>query len=252
MRLNRIIAIATVSAVAALGLTGCIMPAGTGPTVSEERDIEAVTTLVLDSSGDVNISEGEPSLVIHAQQSAIGRLTSEVSGDTLTLGDTGGFMNWRFGEVRYDLTLPDLETLELNGSGDIESAHLAPTVRSSSTSSGSGDIEFSSHRGRAGRGAASRAPAASISLATPPSSPSKLDGAAMSTRAGCACRRRPSRSAVPATSRWTHATTSRCGSPAAARVEYTGDPVVDSEVSGLGRRGPGGLTRLSTPRERGR
>ena len=143
MRLNRIITIVTVSAVAALGLTGCVMPAGFGPTVSEERDIDAATTLVLDSSGDVHISEGEPSLVIHAQQSALGRLTSEVSGDTLTLGETGGFMNWGFGEVRYDLTLPDLETLELNGSGDIESA-ISPDGTLVVHLDGSGDIEFSS------------------------------------------------------------------------------------------------------------
>ena len=96
---------------------------------------------MLDASGDVTITEGEPSLVIHAQQGALDRLTSDVSGDTLTLGAKGGFLNWTLGEVRYDLTLPDLETLELNGSGDIDSR-----VTTDGTVvihlDGSGDIEL--------------------------------------------------------------------------------------------------------------
>ena len=141
MRVTRILTLTTVSAIVALGLTGCVLPVA-GPTVSEERDIDAVTTLVLDSSGDVTITEGEPSLVIHAPQAALGRLTSDVSGDTLTLGATGGFLNWTLGEVRYDLTLPDLEILELNGSGDIDSATSTDGTLVIHLD-GSGDIEFS-------------------------------------------------------------------------------------------------------------
>ena len=141
MRATRILALTTVSAIVALGLTGCMLPVA-GPTVSEERDIEAVTTLVLDSAGDVTITEGEPSLVIHAPQAALDRLTSDVSGDTLTLGEKGTFLNWRLGEVRYDLTLPDLETLELNGSGDIDSA-ISTDGTLVIHLDGSGDIEFS-------------------------------------------------------------------------------------------------------------
>lgn len=139
MRALRILSISAVGAAAALALTGCVMPAG--PVVSEERDIDAVTTVVFDAAGDVTITEGEPSLVIHARQGTMARLTSEVSGDTLTLGATEGFLNWALGEVRYELTLPDLETLELNGSGDVESA-----VSTDGTLvieiSGSGDIEL--------------------------------------------------------------------------------------------------------------
>ena len=139
MRPTRVLSISAVGALAALALAGCVAPAG--PVVSEERDIDAVTTVVFDASGDVRITEGEPSLVIHARQGAMARLTSEVSGDTLTIGATEGFMNWALGEVRYELTLPDLESLELNGSGDVESA-ISTDGTLVIEISGSGDIEL--------------------------------------------------------------------------------------------------------------
>jgi hypothetical protein len=140
MRVTRVISATTVTAIVALALTGCVLPTS-GPAVSEERDIDAVTAVVLDASGDVTITEGEPSLVIHAPQGALDRLTSDVSGDTLTLGAKGGFLNWTMGEVRYELTLPDLETLEINGSGDIESA-ISTDGTLVIEISGSGDVEL--------------------------------------------------------------------------------------------------------------
>jgi hypothetical protein len=139
MRALRIITITAVGALAAAALTGCVVPAG--PVVSEERDIDAVTTVVFDAAGDVTITEGEPSLVIHARQGAMARLTSEVSGDTLTIGANEGFMNWALGEVRYELTLPNLENLELNGSGDVESA-ISTDGTLVIEISGSGDIQL--------------------------------------------------------------------------------------------------------------
>ena len=129
------------SALLAVGLAGCVPSVFSGPIVSEEREIDAVTTVVLDTSGDVTITEGEPSLVIHATESALQRLTSEIEGDALVLGNTFG-PGMGIGEVRYEITLPSLEGIELNGSGDIES-----TVGAEGTVvlviDGSGDVEWS-------------------------------------------------------------------------------------------------------------
>lgn len=118
---SALIALAGVSAVA---LTGC-MPVAAGPQVSENRDISAVTTLVLDTSGDITISEGEPSLVIHATEEALKRLTSTVEGDTLTLGNKPG-LGLDLGRISYDITLPALKAIELNGSGDIDATVSSP------------------------------------------------------------------------------------------------------------------------------
>jgi hypothetical protein len=138
MRTFRFVAV-PFGAVAVVALAGC-MPFVAGPMTSEERDIEAVTTVVLDTAGDITITEGQPSLVIHASQAALDRLTSEVSGDTLVLGTKPG-PGFGLGEVRYDLTLPDLEAIELNGSGDIEAAVSADdSVRLDID--GSGDVSW--------------------------------------------------------------------------------------------------------------
>ena len=116
-------AAALTAAASVLALAGCVPFVASGPMTSEERDIDAVSTVVLDTSGDLTISEGEPSLVIHAPEGALDRLTSDVDGDTLVLGTTPG-PEIVVGEVRYDLTLPDLEAIELNGSGDVEATRV--------------------------------------------------------------------------------------------------------------------------------
>lgn len=101
-----------------VALAGCVPVITSGPMTSQEREIDAVTTIVLDTSGDLTISQGEPSLIIHAPADALDRLTSAVNGDTLVLGSTG-FSGLQSVNLRYEVTLPDLEALELNGSGDI-------------------------------------------------------------------------------------------------------------------------------------
>jgi hypothetical protein len=133
-----------VAAVAAaafvLALAGCVPFVASGPMTSQEREIDAVSTVGLDTSGDLTISEGEPSLVIHAPEGALDRLTSDMNGGTLVLGTTPG-PEIVVGEVRYDLTLPDLAAIELNGSGDVEA-----TVSSGGTIrldlDGSGDVDW--------------------------------------------------------------------------------------------------------------
>ena len=133
---SALIALAGVSVVA---LTGC-MPIAAGPQTSETRDITAVTTVVLDTSGDITISEGEPSLVIHATEDALKRLTSTVAGDTLTLGNKPG-LGLDLGKISYDITLPDLEAIELNGSGDIEATVSSPGAIRLEVD-GSGDVHW--------------------------------------------------------------------------------------------------------------
>ena len=135
----RIIPFLTIPSVALLALTGCAL-VPRGPVVSEDREIEAVTTVVLDTSGDLTIREGEPSLVIHAPASVLERLTSDVTGDTLTLGATPGSPGFTLSRVSYELTLPSLEGIEINGSGDVESD--VPGDSLGITIDGSGDLDI--------------------------------------------------------------------------------------------------------------
>ncbi len=231
--MKRILSLTAISAAAVLGLTGCIVPfAGNGPTVSEERDIDAVSTVVLDASGDVTISEGEPSLTIHAQQGALDRLTSDVSGDTLTLGVRGGWLNWTLGEVRYDLTLPDLETLELNGSGDIDSG-----VTTDGTLvihlDGSGDIELAGLD--AERIEVTISGSGNVDLSgTATELAIELDGSGDVDAEDLAVQEATVEIGGSGDVSLSVRDNLYARISGSGRIEYSGDPVVDSEVSGSG------------------
>jgi hypothetical protein len=132
---------AIVIATSVLALPGCSLMIPVGPMTSEERDIGDVSQVVLDTSGDLVVSEGEPALTVHAPGGVIDRLTSDVDGDTLVLATTPGF-TMGFGDVQYELTVPHLELIEVNGSGDVEA-----TVSTDGTVQlhldGSGDVDWS-------------------------------------------------------------------------------------------------------------
>jgi hypothetical protein len=138
--MHRIAALAITSVLAAVTLSGCTL--AHGPVSSEERDIDLATTVVLDVSGDVTISEGEPALVIHASQSVLDLLTSDVRDGVLTLGAGPRTPSFLLGEIRYELTLPGIERIEINGSGDIDSD--VPAGDLEIEINGSGDIDLSS------------------------------------------------------------------------------------------------------------
>ncbi|GAA3214959.1 head GIN domain-containing protein [Microbacterium terregens] len=123
-----------------LALAGCVPTIVAGPMSSEEREIDAVTIVVLDTAGDLSISEGAPGLVIHAPEGALARLTSEVDGETLVLGTTPG-PEIVVGDVRYELTLPELAAIDLNGSGDVD-ATVSGSGPIRLDLDGSGDVEW--------------------------------------------------------------------------------------------------------------
>mgnify|MGYP003583111246 CR=1 FL=1 len=132
---------AVVIAASVLALSGCSLMIPVGPMTSEERDIGDVSHVVLETSGDLVVSEGEPALTVRAPEGMLDRLTSDVSDDTLVLDTTPGF-TMGMADVRYDLTLPQLERLELNGSGDVEATVSADgTVQLDIE--GSGDVDWS-------------------------------------------------------------------------------------------------------------
>ena len=134
--ITRVLALSTAALLATVALAGCVRV--DGPMSTETREIGAVTSVVLDTSGDVEITEGEPSLTIHAPENILDRLTSEVDDGVLELGRSGGPMPFVTGEIRYELTVESLDSLELNGSGDITSSLAGDTF--TIDISGSGDV----------------------------------------------------------------------------------------------------------------
>ena len=86
---------------------------------SESREIDDVSAVVLDTEGDLTITEGEPSLTIHAPEGVLDALTSDVEGGVLELGRRPGTFSFGRSEIRYELVVESLDAIEVSGSGDI-------------------------------------------------------------------------------------------------------------------------------------
>ena len=116
---TRLPALAVAAALVAVALTGCV-PVGPMSSATPELDAD-VTAVVLETGGDLTITEGEPSLTIHAPSGILERLTSAVDDGVLVLSRRAGFLPFGFGEIRYELTVESLESIHIKGSGDVDS-----------------------------------------------------------------------------------------------------------------------------------
>ena len=105
-----------------LALAGCApVFSASGPRVSEDRDIDAVESVVIKTDGDLTVTVGDtPSLRITAPASVLDRLTSEVDGDTLVLGARAPFFGFGGADVRYELVVPRLTDVTVEGSSDVD------------------------------------------------------------------------------------------------------------------------------------
>jgi len=115
---TRLLALGAATVLAAAALTGCVP---VGPALSDSPEIGDVTGVVLNTGGSLTISEGEPSLTIHAPQRLLAVLTTREDDGVLHLGRRAGPFTFAAGEIRYELTVPTLESIVVNGAGDIVS-----------------------------------------------------------------------------------------------------------------------------------
>jgi hypothetical protein len=121
--------------------TGCSVFADPGPDTTQDRTVAGVTSIRLETSGDLSVGPGDsPRLTVTAGSEVIDRLTSDVVDGVLVLGMDGRVPS--LGDVQYFLTLPRLDGLVVDGSGDVEVATV-PTDALSIEVTGAGDVEVS-------------------------------------------------------------------------------------------------------------
>ena len=123
-----------------LALAACNALADAGPQTTAQRTIAAVTAVELRTSGDLTVTVGEtPGLTIKAGANQLDYLTSEVDGDTLLLDSKADMPSGD--SISYDLVVPSLTSLDVNGSG---SATGDGILRGDATVtlSGSGDVSL--------------------------------------------------------------------------------------------------------------
>jgi hypothetical protein len=102
---------------------------GSGRTTTEARGISGVTSVVLEGSGEVEIVAGAAeSLTIEADDNLLPLITSEVQAGALRLGFNRA--TWRetirpTQPIRFTLTVPTLQAIDLAGRGSLHAADLA-------------------------------------------------------------------------------------------------------------------------------
>lgn len=127
------------AAVLATGLTAC---AATGPRSAQERDVEDVVAVRLETSGTLTVERGdEASLTVTAAEDVLPRLTSEVEDGVLVLGVEPSALLGGLGTVEYGLVLPRLDAVTVTGSGDVVAADVTGALVDVVVE-GSGDVDL--------------------------------------------------------------------------------------------------------------
>jgi hypothetical protein len=126
-------------ALVAITLAGC----GGGPRVTHTRDVAAFDRVVVGDSIDVEVVRGDPQVEVYAGEDVMDRVRTESSGGELRvrLVDRGIVIGPDpLGDVRVRIATDRLEGVEIHGSGDValtgvDEERLALEVR------GAGEID---------------------------------------------------------------------------------------------------------------
>ncbi len=116
-------AIMCLQCLAMLLLAGCGLGlvVGSGNTVNEEREISGVKGVALAFVGDLRITQGdEEKLLITADDNVLPLITTEVKDGVLTIGSKSTLGIPVVNNLHYDLTVRDLNSLQLSGTGNAE------------------------------------------------------------------------------------------------------------------------------------
>lgn len=114
---------------------------GEGATVSEVRNVSNFTKIKLDVPGDLYITRDSVfRLEISAQANILDEITTEVTGDILRIDNDRCLRNHK--TIRIDLSLPEITTLEVDGSGDAFVLDRFDADVINLFVNGSGSIEF--------------------------------------------------------------------------------------------------------------
>jgi hypothetical protein len=115
---------------------------GSGNVAEEDRAVSGFTGVALAGIGELTIEVGErESLRIEAEDNLMPYLEAEVRNGILKIGAQDGVNLNPTRPVRFYLTVKELDTIVLSGSGDIKAPDLE-AERFSVTISGSGDVEM--------------------------------------------------------------------------------------------------------------
>lgn len=94
---------------------------GTGPTVTRNLDLQSFNKIENIGIANFYIATGTPqSVVLKAQQNIIDVMTWELANQSLKVGIDKDVSIKDYEEIRFDITVPEINDIDLVGIGDIE------------------------------------------------------------------------------------------------------------------------------------
>lgn len=115
---------------------------GEGPIVTEDRQVDAFTKLIVHADADVEIVEGAQQLVrITGYGNLVNIYSTKVRGGELELG-FGDNYNVRKNNIKVYIEVPDIRKVSLNGSGKIKVSGYNNGIELGVTINGSGRVEL--------------------------------------------------------------------------------------------------------------
>lgn len=140
----QIIALVTFLALSAVSCKWTIgLVRGSGNVETEEREVSGIDEIDFSGMGNLIITQGEEeTLVVEADDNILPLIETDVLGDKLKIGYKMGYNFIPTSNVRFYLTVVDLNKISLKGAGKIECDSLV-TDEMEFKISGAGDIDFS-------------------------------------------------------------------------------------------------------------
>ena len=138
------LALALIASSMACSFFGWQVVRGSGNVTTEERQVSGFTGVALSGSGHLIIEEGESEgLRVEAEDNLLPYIVTEVKGGVLELGQRPNVNLWPRQPINFYLTITNLESLVVSGSGQAEAPELAAD-RFNLVISGSGDAKLDS------------------------------------------------------------------------------------------------------------
>ncbi len=123
-------------------LAACTNPFDAGALTTEDRDVSGANAVVLDGVGRVAIAAGQdPSLQVTAGERLMRRITTTVDANGVLVLDISGGLTLGLEDVRYDLVLPEVVAVSVNGAGRVDGS-LAPTDNVTVDLGGAGAVDL--------------------------------------------------------------------------------------------------------------
>jgi len=144
VRAVRLAAAAAVVAVVLIVSAGCVR--GSGEIITEERDIDDIERVELSGIGRLEITQGDdPSLTVETDDNLMRYIRTESNDGTLVISIRSGRFPFITIDPRstivYHLTVPELSSVSLSGSGEIVGDRLEADELTVDVS-GSGNVEL--------------------------------------------------------------------------------------------------------------